>query len=162
MRTADPRWRRLPGGHRIDHRRLLARGPGAAAPGHAHAGADRGRCGQPLRERDEAAPRASGTLESHYAPRAKVRLMDGKQIQAALDVLGAGRETHRGLHPRLTTGRARGAAAPHAGRRRGLRAGAVCGAARAGRHRRQADLGRNPPEGADWDGVRDRLQRAAA
>ena len=50
-------------------------------------------CGQPLRERDEAAPRASGTLESHYAPRAKVRLMSGEQIQAALDVLGRTRST---------------------------------------------------------------------
>ena len=31
-----------------------------------------------------AAPRASGTLESHYAPRAKVRLFDAAALQAAL------------------------------------------------------------------------------
>ena len=31
-----------------------------------------------------AAPRASGTLESHYAPRAKVRLLDAQALQAAL------------------------------------------------------------------------------
>jgi L-threonylcarbamoyladenylate synthase len=31
-----------------------------------------------------AAPRASGTLESHYAPRAKVRLFDAQPLQAAL------------------------------------------------------------------------------
>jgi len=31
-----------------------------------------------------AAPRASGTLESHYAPRAKVRLLDARALQAAL------------------------------------------------------------------------------
>ena len=31
-----------------------------------------------------AAPRASGTLESHYAPRAKVRLFDAQALQAAL------------------------------------------------------------------------------
>lgn len=31
-----------------------------------------------------AAPRASGTLESHYAPRAKVRLLDAQTLQAAL------------------------------------------------------------------------------
>jgi L-threonylcarbamoyladenylate synthase len=31
-----------------------------------------------------AAPRASGTLESHYAPRAKVRLFDARALQAAL------------------------------------------------------------------------------
>ncbi|RYX96815.1 MAG: threonylcarbamoyl-AMP synthase [Comamonadaceae bacterium] len=35
------------------------------------------------------APRASGTLESHYAPDAKVRLMDAKAIQTALDLLGS-------------------------------------------------------------------------
>ncbi len=48
-------------------------------------------CGEPLRLPHEvagAAPRASGTLESHYAPAAKVRLMDAKSLQAALDVLG--------------------------------------------------------------------------
>ena len=35
-----------------------------------------------------AAPRASGTLEAHYAPRAKLRLMDAKALQTALNVLG--------------------------------------------------------------------------
>src|SRR5207237_9924382 len=34
------------------------------------------------------APRASGTLESHYAPHAKVRLMDAQALQTALDLLG--------------------------------------------------------------------------
>jgi len=33
------------------------------------------------------APKASGTLESHYAPNAKVRLMDARALQAAVDVL---------------------------------------------------------------------------
>ena len=51
-------------------------------------------CGEPVpaagdRQADEpAAPRASGSLESHYAPTAKVRLMDAGAIQAALDLLG--------------------------------------------------------------------------
>ena len=35
------------------------------------------------------APRASGMLESHYAPKAKLRLMDAKALQTALDILGA-------------------------------------------------------------------------
>ncbi|MCH4584099.1 Sua5/YciO/YrdC/YwlC family protein, partial [Achromobacter xylosoxidans] len=34
-------------------------------------------------------PRASGTLEAHYAPSAKVRLMDAKALQTGLDLLGA-------------------------------------------------------------------------
>jgi L-threonylcarbamoyladenylate synthase len=49
-------------------------------------------CGQPVlaaHALPSAAPRASGTLESHYAPNAKVRLMDAKAIQTALDLLGA-------------------------------------------------------------------------
>ena len=51
-------------------------------------------CGEPVMDKDDAvsgsaAPRAPGTLESHYAPNAKVRLMDAKAIQTALDVLGA-------------------------------------------------------------------------
>ena len=49
-------------------------------------------CGQTVLSADEAtndAPRAPGTLASHYAPNAKVRLMDAKAIQTALDLLGA-------------------------------------------------------------------------
>ena len=50
-------------------------------------------CGQRVLSADAAiessAPRAPGTLESHYAPNAKVRLMDAKAIQTALDLLGA-------------------------------------------------------------------------
>ena len=48
-------------------------------------------CGQPVLSADEvleAAPRAPGTLQSHYAPNATVRLMDANAIQTALDVLG--------------------------------------------------------------------------
>ena len=50
-------------------------------------------CGQPVLSAEEAAddqaPRAPGTLESHYAPNAKVRLMSASAIQTALDLLGA-------------------------------------------------------------------------
>ena len=53
-------------------------------------------CGERVLSKDEAdqrllgsaSPRAPGTLASHYAPSAKVRLMDAKAIQTALDVLG--------------------------------------------------------------------------
>ena len=33
-------------------------------------------------------PKASGTLEAHYAPQARLRLMDGAALQTALDLLG--------------------------------------------------------------------------
>lgn len=46
-------------------------------------------CGVAVRERDAQAPRASGTLEAHYAPAAPLRLMDARSLQTALDVLGA-------------------------------------------------------------------------
>ncbi|MBG6076837.1 L-threonylcarbamoyladenylate synthase [Polaromonas sp. CG_9.11] len=51
-------------------------------------------CGQPVLDKDAvqaigSAPRASGTLASHYAPNAKVRLMEASAMQTALDLLGA-------------------------------------------------------------------------
>lgn len=50
-------------------------------------------CGEAVLDNDEFmgadAPRASGTLESHYAPNANVRLMDAGAIQTALDLLGS-------------------------------------------------------------------------
>ena len=119
-------------------------------------------CGQPLRARDEAAPRASGTLESHYAPRAKVRLMDGKQLQSALDVLGADAK-HIAVYARATLRAARTVV------QRRMPADASTCAQELFAVLRELDATgvkliwvENPPEGADWDGVRDRLQRAAA
>ena len=45
--------------------------------------------GAPLAGADGAAPRAPGTLESHYAPRAKLRLMPTQMLRTALEVLGS-------------------------------------------------------------------------
>jgi L-threonylcarbamoyladenylate synthase len=119
-------------------------------------------CGQPLRERDEAAPRASGTLESHYAPRAKVRLMSGEQIQAALDVLGQDAK-HIAVYTRTTQRAARAVV------QRRMPADAAACAQELFAVLRELDATgvkliwvETPPEGAEWDGVRDRLQRAAA
>lgn len=61
--------------------------PGAITRAHIAAA-----CGiTPLSKEDLPAltPRASGTLEAHYAPAAKVRLMDAKALQTGLDLLGA-------------------------------------------------------------------------
>ncbi|WP_133158213.1 L-threonylcarbamoyladenylate synthase [Hydrogenophaga pseudoflava] len=119
-------------------------------------------CGQPLRERDEAAPRASGTLESHYAPRAKVRLMSGEQIQAALDVLGQDAK-HIAVYTRTTQRAARAVV-----QRRMPADAAACAQELFAVLRELDAIGvkliwvETPPEGAEWDGVRDRLQRAAA
>lgn len=119
-------------------------------------------CGQPLRERDATAPRASGTLESHYAPRAKVRLMSGEQIQAALDVLGPDAK-HIAVYTRTTQRAARAVV-----QRRMPADAAACAQELFAVLRALDATGvkliwvETPPEGAEWDGVRDRLQRAAA
>ena len=133
-------------------------------------------CGRKLLSKEELlaqeqrgllAPRASGTLESHYAPNAKVRLMDAKALQAALDLLD------------LPGGDARPSIAVYcrsklvsASRQVLLRT--MPTAATVAAHelfsvlRELDDSGvkliwvETPPDDPAWDGVRDRLQRAAA
>ncbi|HWI82797.1 L-threonylcarbamoyladenylate synthase [Ramlibacter sp.] len=124
-------------------------------------------CGQPLRlphqvESPQAAPRASGTLESHYAPRAAVRLMDAAALRTALQLLGADA-------PAIAVY----ARAPlHSAAARVVQRRMPDDAALAARElfavlRQFDDAGvqliwvETPPPAPDWDGVRDRLQRAA-
>jgi L-threonylcarbamoyladenylate synthase len=45
--------------------------------------------GEALLEPDARSPRAPGTLASHYAPRAAVRLMTTPMLRTALEMLGA-------------------------------------------------------------------------
>ncbi|MBL8388740.1 MAG: threonylcarbamoyl-AMP synthase [Hydrogenophaga sp.] len=119
-------------------------------------------CGQPLRERDDAAPRASGTLASHYAPAARVRLMSGEQIQSALDVLGQDAK-HIAVYTRTSLRAARAVL-----QRRMPSDAAVCAQELFAVLRELDATGvkliwvETPPDGVEWDGVRDRLQRAAA
>jgi L-threonylcarbamoyladenylate synthase len=119
-------------------------------------------CGQPLRERDEAAPRASGTLESHYAPRAKVRLMDAAQLRSAFQVLGSDAK-HIAVYARSPVETARGVP------RRRMPDDAGAAAQELFAVLRELDATgvrliwvETPPGDPAWDGVRDRLQRAAA
>jgi L-threonylcarbamoyladenylate synthase len=123
-------------------------------------------CGEPLRAPGElqgAVPRASGTLESHYAPQARVRLMAGHMLQTALDVLG-------GESPRIGV-YARGALrvrAPQVLVRRMPDSAAETARQLFAVLRAFDDQGvqliwvETPPEDPEWEGVRDRLQRAAA
>ncbi|MDP2262922.1 MAG: L-threonylcarbamoyladenylate synthase [Hydrogenophaga sp.] len=119
-------------------------------------------CGQPVRARDDAAPKASGTLESHYAPSAQVRLMDAQPLQAALDLLGPDAR-HIAVYARTPLKVARGVAL------RRMPQDATQAAQELFATLRELDATgvrliwvETPPPGAEWDGVRDRLQRAAA
>ena len=123
-------------------------------------------CGQPLRTREELAspdPRASGTLEAHYAPQAKVRLMEAQALQTALDVLGP-QASAVAVYSRSPV---RSPAAGVLLRRMPQHADEAARELFAAL--REFDLAgvkliwvETPPATADWEGVRDRLQRAAA
>ncbi len=119
--------------------------------------------GELLRAADADAPRAAGTLTAHYAPEAKLRLMPGAMLHTALQVLG---------EPPLKLAV--------------YSRGNVPAAAQGIRHRRMPSRPEQvahelfavlrefdaegmqliwveaPPEQPEWDGVRDRLTRAAA
>jgi L-threonylcarbamoyladenylate synthase len=122
--------------------------------------------GAPLAAPDAASPRAPGTLASHYAPAAPVRLFDSAALRARL----------RGLQSRAGPG----------GRVVGVYSRLVPEAEAGWSHRtmpseaaavahelfavlREFDAAgvsaiwvEQPPPGPEWDGVRDRLRRAAA
>ena len=118
---------------------------------------------QALAEPDEAAPRAPGTLASHYAPRAPLRLMHADTLAAALAALG-----RPALKLAVYSRDAEPAQAARAWHR------VMPGRADLAAHelfsvlRDFDDLGAQliwveaPPATPDWDGVRDRLQRASA
>ena len=123
-------------------------------------------CGQALQQQAalaQPAPKASGTLESHYAPRARVRLMDAAAIHQRLQALGvhAGNlgiwsrdalpDTGAGVLWRQQSAQAATAAHDLFAVLRDLDARGV-----------QQIWVETPPDTPDWEGVRDRLQRAAA
>jgi L-threonylcarbamoyladenylate synthase len=110
-----------------------------------------------------AAPKASGTLESHYAPNARVRLMDAKALQTALDLLGED-AAHMAIYSRVIV-----ASKSERIIRRRMPDDALATAQQLFAVLRQFDEQgvkliwvETPPPSGDWDGVRDRLQRAAA
>ena len=126
-------------------------------------------CGEPVLDKDEAtvslssAPRAPGTLASHYAPHAKVRLMDAGALQAALDLLGED-AAHIAIYARSSV-RIQSANVLY----RRMPDDALATAQQLFAVLRDFDDHgakliwiENMPDSAQWDGVRDRLMRAAA
>ncbi|HEX6707525.1 MAG TPA: L-threonylcarbamoyladenylate synthase [Albitalea sp.] len=119
--------------------------------------------GEPLHDADDAAPRASGTLEAHYAPRAPLRLMPAAQLHTALQLLGSSplklavysrplpAGTGSGVLHRVMPERAADAAHELFSVLRALDQEGV-----------QLIWVEEPPATPEWEGVRDRLRRAAA
>ena len=138
-------------------------------PGHITRAQIEVACGRVVLDKDapqallgQAAPRASGTLESHYAPRAKVRLMSSAEIEHKLQALGPHANNlglwsakrpdgGAGLLWRQQAATAEQAAHDLFSVLRDLDARGVT--------QIWVQL---PPDTPDWEGVRDRLQRAAA
>ncbi len=123
-------------------------------------------CGQRLLSPHELAgqaPRASGTLETHYAPQARVRLMDAASLQKALDVLGAdaaGIATYSRAVLRTPSGKVLRRRMPDDAAETARQLFSVL---------REFDAQavqliwvETPPDTPEWEGVRDRLRRAAA
>ena len=119
--------------------------------------------GQALLDADAAAPRASGTLEAHYAPAAPLRVMSASKLHTALQLL-----VRSPLKLAVySTSRPAGLAAGVCHRVMPARADAAA-------HElfsvlREFDAERaqliwveEPPATPEWEGVRDRLRRAAA
>lgn len=126
--------------------------------------------GQRLAAPDAASPRASGTLASHYAPGVPVLLLERAELRRRLQALAAPAAglpgpgaSPVGVYSRLDPGRSPG-----------WLHRAMPGEAAAVAHElfavlRELDAAgvaaiwvEQPPAGVAWDGVRDRLQRAAA
>ncbi|MEN9769594.1 MAG: Threonylcarbamoyl-AMP synthase [Pseudomonadota bacterium] len=118
--------------------------------------------GQPA-EPDAAAPRASGTLESHYAPQARVRLMQADELAQRMQALGTLANNlalwSREPPPQLGAGvlwRAQPPRAQDAARE------LFATLRELDLHGVQQIWVELPPETPDWEGVCDRLKRAAA
>jgi L-threonylcarbamoyladenylate synthase len=137
--------------------------PALLRPGQLGRSAIEAVLGQLLAEADLASPRAPGTLVSHYAPRAPVALLDGvalrHRLQAGADPASGVVGVYSRLAPVVGSGWIHKAMAADAASvahelfavlREFDEAGVV------------AIWVERPPPGPDWDGVRDRLQRAAA
>jgi L-threonylcarbamoyladenylate synthase len=125
-------------------------------------------CGQPLRDKDTLAnaPRASGTLEAHYAPTAKVRLMTAAALQTALDLLGTGLDGQAVTIAVYARQPLRSRSAQVVCHAMPTDAAAAAQALFAALRDFDAQGVRliwveAPPDTPAWEGVRDRLQRAS-
>jgi L-threonylcarbamoyladenylate synthase len=115
-------------------------------------------------------PRVSGSLASHYAPRARVRLMPSKLLQEAVAVMAAGGPLVAAATdaPKLAVYSRAAMTVPRGMVHRRMPSEARAAAQELFAVLRELDATgtpliwvEQPPDDAAWDGVRDRLQRAA-
>jgi len=119
--------------------------------------------GAPLDGPDLGAPRAPGTLAAHYSPRARLRLMPTQMLRTALEVVGSEALKLAVYSRSVPSGVAPGV------RHRRMPARPEQAAHELFAVLRELDNDgvhliwvEEPPPGPEWDGVRDRLSRAAA
>lgn len=143
----------------VDLSRLATVGPVLLRPGHISADAIAGVIGRAPARPDEAAPRASGTLESHYAPRTPVALLDTAALPATVSALNkAGRKValiHYSAAPTADATLAMPATAE------GYAQALYAALRTADGFQADVILVETPPQDVDWLGVNDRLRRAA-
>ena len=142
-------------------------------PGHITRVQIEAACGRAVLDKDtpqavlgQPAPRASGTLESHYAPRAKVRLMSAQEIAQKLQALGP-HANNLGLWSAERPASEQGMGAGVLWRQQATTAEQAAhdlfGVLRDLDARGVSQIWvQLPPDTPEWEGVRDRLQRAAA
>lgn len=145
----------------LDLSRLETHGPVLLRPGHISAAQIAAVIGTMPRLPDQSAPRASGTLAAHYAPRTAVALVESAQLEATVQQLHrAGRRIALIRHaagPSLQAdGQCELPADPEGyayGLYAALRAMDAIGA--------DLILIESPPQDSAWQGINDRLRRAA-
>jgi L-threonylcarbamoyladenylate synthase len=143
----------------LDLSRLASHGPVLLRPGHISTQQIEAAIGMPVSLPDQSAPRASGTLESHYAPKAPVALLPTDDMATTLAALAARGRRVAVIHfsPMTINGPHLALPAEPVGYAYGVYA-----ALRA-MDQEQVDviLVETPPQQAGWLGVNDRLRRAA-
>ena len=127
-----------------------------------------GAAGEPLRARGVRDARAPGTLESHYAPSARLRLWSPEALQGAFGTLDAKAALGVAVYSRTPPVGGTAGSAPAASVRTMPQSASAVGRELFAVLRDLDALGvteiwvEQPPDLPEWEGVRDRLHRAAA
>jgi len=143
----------------LDMSRLATHGPVLLRPGHITAQEIADVIGAMPRQPDQAAPRASGTLESHYAPKAPVALLPTGDIEKTLAELKLRGRSAALIHYTpfaLTQANVALPAEP-----KGYAYGVYAALRAMDQEQVELILVEAPPADDAWLGVNDRLRRAA-